>query len=116
MCRSTPTSTRGGCRSPRGASGSLTDPVAAVVQLHRLREVLALLGFTRFDAITPDIHGEYDSDVQRAELALDPQWFPAIENRGEGIFMQLDSGAVAAWLARRAVTSGSAGWPADTRN
>ena len=83
--------------------GSLTDPVAAVVQLHRLREVLALIGFTRFDAITPDIHGEYDSDVQRAELALDPQWFPAIENRGEGIFMQLDSGAVAAWLARRAV-------------
>jgi hypothetical protein len=83
--------------------GSLTDPVATVLQLHRLREVLALIGFTRFDAITPDINGEYDSDVQRAELALDPQWFPAIENRGEGIFMQLDSGAVAAWLARRAV-------------
>ena len=81
-----------------------TDRVAAVVQLHRLREVLALIGFTRFEAITPDIHGEYDSDVQRAELALDPQWFPAIENRGEGIFMQLDSGAVAAWLARRAVS------------
>jgi hypothetical protein len=82
---------------------SLTDPVAAVIQLHRLREVLALIGFTRFDAITPDIHGEYDSDVQRAELALDPQWFPAIESRGEGIFMQLDSRAVAAWLARPAV-------------
>jgi hypothetical protein len=92
-------------RLPESAwrSGSLTDPVAAVVQLHRLREVLALLGFTRFDAITPDIHGEYDSDVQRAELALDPQWFPAIENRGEGIFIQLDSEAVAAWLARRTV-------------
>jgi len=83
--------------------GSLTDPVAAIVQLHRLREVLALIGFTRFDAITPDIHGEYDSDVQRAELALDPQWFPAVENRGEGIFIQLDSRAVAAWLARRTV-------------
>jgi Domain of unknown function (DUF1998) len=83
--------------------GSLTDPVAAVIQLHRLREVLALIGFTRFDAITPDIHGEYDSDVRRAELALDPQWLPAIENRGEGIFMQLDSEAVAAWLARRSV-------------
>ncbi len=84
-------------------AGSLTEPIAAVVQLHRLREVLALLGFTRFDAITPDIHGEYDSDVQRAELARDPQWFPAIENRGEGIFIQLDSGAVAAWLQHRTV-------------
>ena len=93
-------------RLPESAwrSGSLTDPVAAVIQLHRLREVLALIGFTRFDAITPDIHGEYDTDVQRAELALDPQWFPAVENRGEGVFIQLDSGAVAAWLARRAVT------------
>jgi hypothetical protein len=92
-------------RLPESAwrTGSLTDPVTAVVQLHRLREVLALIGFTRFDAITPDIHGEYDSDVERAELALDPQWFPAIENRGEGIFIQLDSGAVAAWLQRRAV-------------
>lgn len=88
---------------PAWHAGALTDPVAAVIQLHRLREVLALIGFTRFDAITPDIHGEYDSDVQRAELALDPQWFPAIENRGEGIFMQLDRGEVAAWLARPAV-------------
>jgi hypothetical protein len=82
----------------------LTDPIAAVIQLHRLREVLALIGFTRFEAITPDINGEYDTDVERAELALDPQWFPAIENRGEGIFVQLDSGAVAAWLARPEVS------------
>ena len=37
-----------------------------MVQLHRLREVLALIGFTRFDAVTPDIYGEYESDVERA--------------------------------------------------
>ena len=90
--------------------------IAAVIQLHRLREVLALLGFTRFEAVTPDIDGEYDSDVQRAELALDPEWFPAVENRGEGIFIQLDSGAVAAWLARRASATGSTSWLAGTRN
>jgi hypothetical protein len=84
--------------------GTLTDPLAAVVQLHRLREVLALIGFTRFDAITPDIYGEYEGDVHPAELALDPQWFPAIENRGEGIFIQLDRRAVAAWLSRPRVT------------
>jgi len=77
--------------------------VAAVVQLHRLREVLALVGFTRFEAVTPDIHGELETDVMRADLARDPSWFPAVENRGEGVFVQLDADAVAAWQERPAV-------------
>jgi hypothetical protein len=82
----------------------LTDGIACVVQIHRLREVLALLGFTRFDAVTPDIQGEYESDVERADLALEPQWFPAVENRGEGMLLQLDAAAVKTWLGRPAVT------------
>jgi hypothetical protein len=77
-----------------------TAAVEAVIQMHRLREVLALTGFTRFEAVTPDIHGEYESDVERAELALDPQWFPAVENRGEGVFLQLRANAVRDWLAQ----------------
>ena len=81
----------------------LSAPIAAVVQLHRLREVLALIGFTRFESVTPDVNGEYDGDVERAELALEPSWFPAVENRGEGIFLLLDSGAVGGWLQRRGV-------------
>lgn len=78
----------------------LSDPIAAVIQVHRLREVLALTGFTRFDAVVPDIDGEYDTDVVRAELADDPTWFPAVENRGEGVFLLLDPSAVADWLGR----------------
>src|SRR4030095_6310752 len=61
--------------------------IEAVIQLHRLREILALIGFTRFEAVTPDINGEYETDVERAQIALDPQWFLAVENRGEGIFL-----------------------------
>lgn len=80
-----------------------SDGIEAVIQLHRLREVLALTGFTRFEAVTPDIDGEYETDVERAELALEPSWFPAVENRGEGLFVQLRSHAVRAWLARPAV-------------
>src|SRR5262249_25877448 len=72
-------------------------------QLHRLREVLALVGFTRFEAITPDVNGEYESDVERAEIALDPTWFPAVENRGEGLFVLLRGEAVRSWLAREQV-------------
>jgi hypothetical protein len=81
----------------------VTDPLAAVIQLHRLREVLALIGFTRFEAETPDIYGEYDTDVTRAELALEPKWFPAVENRGEGLFVAFNTGGVNAWLARPGV-------------
>jgi hypothetical protein len=77
--------------------------IEAVIQLHRLREVLALVGFTRFEAVTPDIHGEYETDVERAQIALEPSWFPAVENRGEGVFVQLRAGAIKKWLDREAV-------------
>lgn len=97
--------------------------VEAVFQLHRLREILALLGFTRFEAIAPDIDGEYETDVERAEIALDPQWFPAVENRGEGVFLQLRASAIEAWLARPAVierlnllAEGHRRWTSDRRS
>lgn len=77
--------------------------VEAVTQLHRLREVLALVGFTRLEAVMPDINGEYETDVERASLAIDPAWFPAVENRGEGVFVQLRAEAVRRWLERPAV-------------
>jgi hypothetical protein len=52
-----------------------SDGVEAVIQVHRLREVLALVGFTRFEAVTPDINGEYETDVERAQIALEPSGF-----------------------------------------
>ncbi|MEQ8762551.1 MAG: DUF1998 domain-containing protein [Planctomycetota bacterium] len=83
--------------------------IASVIQLHRLREILALIGFTRFEAVTPDIHGEYETDVQRAPIAEEPEWFPAVENRGEGVFIQLRADAVSQWLERPAVEERLAG-------
>lgn len=80
-----------------------SDGIEAVIQVHRLREVLALAGFTRFEAVTPDIQGDYETDVERAALAEEPRWFPAVENRGEGIFVQIRAEAVKDWLARDTV-------------
>jgi len=85
-------------------AGGLADgTVAAVIQVHRLREVAALAGFTRFEPVMRDIDGEYASDVERAALALESDWFPAVENRGEGIFLQLAAPAVRKWSGRAAV-------------
>lgn len=99
------------------------DGIEAVIQLHRLREILALIGFTRFEAVTPDINGEYETDVERAEIALDPQWFPAVENRGEGVFIQLRADAVKKWQGRLAVKqrldglkAGHDQWMADRKS
>ena len=84
-----------------------SDPLAAgldkLVLVHRLREVVALLGFTRFEAVSPDIDGELDIDVQRAALAETVSWLPAIENRGEGVFVSFKPQAVQRWLARPGV-------------
>ena len=77
--------------------------IEAVIQLHRLREVQALVGFSRFEAVTPDIHGEYETDVERAQVALEPRWFPAVENRGEGVFVQLRAETMKSWLDREPV-------------
>lgn len=79
------------------------DAVGSVIQLHRLREILALVGFTRFEAVTPNIHGEYESDVEYARIAREPQWFPAVENRGEGVFLQMRAEAVLEWEGRPGV-------------
>lgn len=77
--------------------------IRRVVLVHRLREVVAQLGFTRFEAAGPDIQGELSLGVQRAELSIESNWLPAVENRGEGLFLEFDSGALAAWAARDSV-------------
>ena len=87
----------------RRAGGRAAERLAAVIQVHRLREVAALAGFTRFEAVMRDIDGEYASDVERADLAVEADWFPAVENRGEGVFLQLAPDAVREWAARAAV-------------
>ena len=79
------------------------DDIEAVIQVHRLREVLALAGFTRLEPVMPNVDGEYDAEIERADIALEPAWFPAVENRGEGIFIQLRAAAVTEWFARQPV-------------
>jgi len=78
--------------------------VERVILVHRLREVVAQVGFTRFEAVSPDIDGELEMGVRRASLAAqEVTWLPAIENRGEGVFIQFRKEAVEQWATRKDV-------------
>ena len=101
---------------------TLLAAVDKLVLVHRLREVVSLLGFTRFEAVSPDKDGELDLDVIRASLAETITWLPAVENRGEGVFMSFRKENVARWLARpgvrdrgRQLLEGWRAWAAERR-
>jgi hypothetical protein len=94
--------------------------IEKIVLVHRLREVIAQIGFTRFEAAVTDIQGELDMDVQPAPLARDSNWVPAVENRGEGIFIKFSADAVASWMNRNEVlerglelAEGYSNWKSD---
>lgn len=77
--------------------------VARVVLVERLREVRALLGFTRIDA--PGEFGEGPDATASRRMPLSrqpPAWVPAAEVRGEGIFVQFNEAKLASWLTSEA--------------
>jgi hypothetical protein len=49
------------------------------------------------------VEGELQMGVQAAPLARELSWLPAVENRGEGIFLQIRKAAIDDWLVRPVV-------------
>ena len=89
-----------------GSIGAYTKELTRVVSVDRLRQVIALVGFTRI----ADSDSGVADDVASSMIApLDsknqPTWVPASEVRGEGIFIQLNEVAVAEWEAAAENTS-----------
>lgn len=89
--------------SPRSKHASLRPQVARVLAIDKLRKVNAVVGFTRVD----DIERIGDAQDRLVPLTRDrrPAWTVATEDRGEGVFLQLDEGAVGRWEARIEGTS-----------
>jgi hypothetical protein len=86
-------------QAPKAYSKSLS----RVVLVERLREVRALTGFTRIEspgdlADEPDVAPEKRGLLSRRA----PDWVPASEVRGEGIFLQFNEGALGKWLSEKA--------------
>jgi hypothetical protein len=76
--------------------------ISRVLLLERLREVNALLGFTRVEA--PEESADPDERPQMASLSRGkPDWVPANQVHGEGIFIQFDEQALVTWEGLAAV-------------
>ncbi len=73
--------------------------IRRVVAVHRLREVMCLYTFTRFEppAVAGDDIEEVALAVSGAPLGVDQDWLPAVEAFGEGIFIEFDPAYLAAW-------------------
>jgi hypothetical protein len=99
--------------------------IRSVVAVHRLREVSCLYGFTRFEPAPMANDGLEDIGlaVEGAPLGRSPCWLPAVEQFGEGIFLDFDPGTLNKWLGLDAVrqrarqlSSGILAWEKSRRS
>lgn len=75
--------------------------IQQVVLVERLREVRTLTGFTRIESLS-DYADEEElpwDHIMRLSLH-EPDWLPATEVRGEGIFIQFREEAIQRWLQK----------------
>lgn len=83
---------------PAPAPAELARCIRSIVRATRLREVRVLRGFTR---VVPPTPGDDQRVAQISLRKLD--WLPAVENRGEGVFIQLRNDRVRDWEKREPV-------------
>jgi hypothetical protein len=81
---------------PAGTPKGFEKTIASVLLLERLREVNALLGFTRVEA-PEETANPIDRPLRAALCKGPPHWVPATQVHGEGIFIRFDENAVAKW-------------------
>src|SRR5690606_2364625 len=73
----------------------LNPHVSNIVRVVRLRELRALKGFTR---VNPPPSADETGAMKVAAMSLKPYpWLPAVEVRGEGVFIGLSEARVHSW-------------------
>ena len=78
-------------------SKSLPSMIDRVVIVSKLREVRALVGFTRVLPPIPSLDGGYEGGVSMARIGRTNDFLPGVEVFGEGVFFALSEGALEAW-------------------
>ncbi|MGF1727536.1 DrmB family protein [Photobacterium nomapromontoriensis] len=82
--------------------GRMLDRISLV---HRLREVRALRGFTRLESIvTANSYTTPCAPLSR----YNPRWLPAVQNRGEGVYLELNHDRLSKWAAKENVQTRTA--------
>ena len=74
-----------------------------VVLVHALREVRAMVGFTRIESAPQGPEGELDSTMPLAPMSEGEDWIPAVEVLGEGVFIAFKESEMRRWEKREAV-------------
>lgn len=91
--------------NPVSPPSTYANVISNVVLVERMREVRAITGFTRLDS--PGELTEPGADDEITTIAplsrKPPKWLPAVEVRGEGIFIQFDEDKIRKWLEQAAV-------------
>lgn len=77
--------------------GVLDSTISKVIGVDKLKKVNAVLGFTRLD----EIERTDDRSKRIVKLTRNgrPTWVPAVEDRGEGVYLQFDLEKIATWEA-----------------
>jgi hypothetical protein len=83
-----------------------------VLKVHRLREVMALIGFTRLEPIVKGVDGDpidqHNVGAIRAAInSKELDWVPAVENFGEGLFIGVNEAVLQEWSKRDGVVQHS---------
>ncbi|NIL50690.1 DUF1998 domain-containing protein [Streptomyces sp. 2BBP-J2] len=89
------------CETPLG-DRSVLDPlgITGPMLVKKLREVRALKAFTRL------VDAESTTDAKEMPLSDNPlRWLPAMEVRGEGVFLRLDETRLSIWEKATAVAA-----------
>ena len=81
--------------SQRALAQDLPEGICRVLAVDRLRKVNAVVGFTRIDEL--DRVNDVTSRLVPLTRTNQPRWTVATEDRGEGIFLQLDENRVSDW-------------------
>jgi hypothetical protein len=83
-------------------SDAVCEGIETLVALHRLREVCCLYGFTRFEPapLADDGLEDIGLAIRGASLGTGNDWLPAIEQFGEGLFIQFKPKALETWLGQ----------------
>lgn len=75
--------------------------ISRVTLVKKLREVRALVGFSRIEPSDSNVISGFEEDAPKNFVSIkekEVNWYPAYETRGEGIFLEFDNSKIEEWV------------------